>query len=212
MNFRTLTIALPEKKYVAWKVSILEILEAGNTSFKELENIIGRLVHLGIVLPSVYHFMSRLRELLRKSVNIRRINLNTNVIEDLILILFFLEEAHIGVDMNLLVYRKPTKVYRSDSCPAGLGGYSRNGFSWRFYINLWLKFQASNNMHDHLATVITPWINIIAKILGPGGCSLSMTESSTSQGWLRNQTSRRTEKVPYKPPSGSRSPEATQIE
>ena len=140
MNFRTLTIALPEKKYVAWKVSILEILEAGNTSFKELENIIGRLVHLGIVLPSVYHFMSRLRELLRKSVNIRRINLNTNVIEDLKLMLFYLEEAHIGGDMNLLVYRKPTKVYRSYSYPAGLGGYSSDGFAWRFYILLWLKF------------------------------------------------------------------------
>ena len=66
LNFRTLTIAMPEKKYVAWKVAILEILEAGNTSFKELEQMIGRLVHLGIFIPSIYHFMSRLRELLRK--------------------------------------------------------------------------------------------------------------------------------------------------
>ena len=84
--------------------------------------------------------MSRLRELLRKSANRRRVNLNTNVIEDLKLMLFFLEEAHIGVDMNLLVNRKPTKVYRSDSCPAGLGGYSSDGFAWRSYIPLWLKF------------------------------------------------------------------------
>ena len=59
--------------------------------------------------------MSRLGELLRKSANRRRINLNTNVIEDLRLLLFSLEEAHIGIDMNLLVYRKPTKVYRSYS-------------------------------------------------------------------------------------------------
>ena len=66
LNFRTLTIALSENKYVAWKVAILEILEAVNTPFKELEQMNGRLVHLGIVLPSVYHFMSRLRELLRK--------------------------------------------------------------------------------------------------------------------------------------------------
>ena len=53
--------------------------------------------------------------MLRKSANRRRINKNTNVIKDLKLMFFFLEEAHIGVDMNLLVYRKPTKVYRSDS-------------------------------------------------------------------------------------------------
>ena len=49
--------------------------------------------------------------MLRKSVNRRRINLNINVIEDLKLMLFFLEEAHIGVDINPLVYRKPTKFY-----------------------------------------------------------------------------------------------------
>ena len=34
LKFRTLTIALPEKKYVARKKAILEILESGNTSFK----------------------------------------------------------------------------------------------------------------------------------------------------------------------------------
>ena len=60
--------------------------------------------------------------MLIKSAKRRRINLNTNVIEDLKLMLFLLEEAHIGVNMNLLVYRKPTKVYISDLCPAGLGG------------------------------------------------------------------------------------------
>ena len=112
--------------------------------------------------------MSRLRELLRKSANRRRVNLNTNVIKDMKLMLFFLEEAHIGVDMNLLVYRKPAKVYRSDSCPAGLGRYSSNGFGWIFYIPLWLNFRASNNLLEHLAAVITPWIDIIAKRLGPG--------------------------------------------
>ena len=34
LNVRTLAIALPENKYVAWKVAILEILEAGNISFE----------------------------------------------------------------------------------------------------------------------------------------------------------------------------------
>ena len=185
LNFRTLTIALPESKYVSWEVAILEILEAGNTSLKKLEQMIGRLVHLGIVLTSIHHFMSRLVELLRKSANRKRINLNTNVIEDLRLMLFFLEEAHIGVDVNLLVYRKPTKVYGADSCPAGVGRYSSDGFAWRFYIPSWLKFRASNNLLDRLATVTTPWINIIAKILGHGDCSLPITDSSTSEGCLR---------------------------
>ena len=185
MNFRTLAIALLKNKYVAWKVAILEIREVGNNYFKELEQMIGRLVHLGIVLPSVHHFMIRLMELLRKSANRRRMNLNTNVIEDLKLMLFFLEEAHIGVDMKLLVYRKPKKVLTSYSYPEGLGGYSSDVFAWIFYIPLWLKFRASNNLLKHLATVITPWINIITKRLGPRDFSLSMTDISTLEGWLR---------------------------
>ena len=38
---------------------------------------------------------------------------------------------------------------------------------------------------EHLATVITPWINVIDKRMSHGDCSLSMTDSSTSEGWLR---------------------------
>ena len=47
-----------------------------------------------------------------------------------------------------------------------------------------LKFRALNNLLEHLATVITRWVEIIEKRLGPGDCSLLMTGSSTSDGWL----------------------------
>ena len=140
---------------------------------------------MGIVIPPIHHIMISLRECSRKSENRRRININNNVIKDLKLMLFFLELAHIGVNTNLLVYRKPKKVYTSNSCPAGLGGYSSDGFSWSFYIHLWFKFRASKNLLEHFSTVITPWIDIIAKRLGPGDCSLLMTYISTSEGWLR---------------------------
>ena len=45
-----------------------------------------------------------------------------------------------------------------------------------------LKFLASNNLLEHLATVITPWVDIIEKRLGLGD---SMADSSTSEGWLK---------------------------
>ena len=127
--------------------------------------MIGRLVHLGIVLPSIHHFMSTLRELPRKPVNRRRMNLNTNVIEDLKLMLFSLEEAHIGVDMNLLVYRKPTKVYRSDSCPAGLGGYSIRFMPCRLgrIQHRWLCLDI---LHPFMVKVSS--LDVIAKILVTG--------------------------------------------
>ena len=74
---------------------------------------------------------------------------------------FFLEKAKDGVDMNLLVFRKPNKVYRSDSCPAGMGGYSSDGFAWRWYLPDHLKFRASNNLLEHMASIVTPWINML---------------------------------------------------
>jgi hypothetical protein len=98
---------------------------------------------------------------------------------------FFLWKAHKGVNMNQIAFRQPTHVYRSDSCPAGLGGYSHAGFAWRFYLPEDLLFRASNNLLEHIAAIITPWVDIIAGRLEKGDCALSMTDSTTSEGWLR---------------------------
>ena len=97
----------------------------------------------------------------------------------------FLTHAHKGVSMNILAYRKPTHVYRSDSCPAGLGGYSHQGYAWWYYLPEDLKFRVTNNLLEHLASVISPWIDILNGRLQTGNCALSMTDSSTSEGWLR---------------------------
>jgi hypothetical protein len=85
----------------------------------------------------------------------------------------------------LIAFRQPTQVYRSDSCPAGLGGYSHKDFAWCFYLPDELKFGASNNLLKNLSAIITPWINIITGRLKKGGCALSMTNSTTSEGWLQ---------------------------
>jgi len=184
-DFRRLLISLPENKFTAWSETIQTILDNGRVTAKELERNIGRLVHLGLVLPHVHHFMSRLRELQRRATNRRQIKVTSIYAEDLKLMLFFLREARDGIDMNLIAYRKPTHVYRSDSCPRGLGGYSHEGWAWRYYLPPHLQFRASNNLLEHIASIITPWIDILAGRLRPGNCSLSMTDSSTSEGWAR---------------------------
>jgi hypothetical protein len=38
-----------------------------------------------------------------------------------------LEKAKEGINMNLLVFIPPDRIYYSNSCPAGLGGYSNQG-------------------------------------------------------------------------------------
>ena len=97
----------------------------------------------------------------------------------------FLKTARSGIDMNLLVFRKPVKVYRSDACPAGLGGYSSDGNAWRWYIPKDLQFRASINLLEHMGSKVTPWIDKIKGRLKKGDCYLSMTDSSTSEGWAK---------------------------
>jgi hypothetical protein len=65
-----------------------------------------------------------------------------------------------------------------------LGGYSQEGFAWRFYLPDDLKFCTSNNQLEHLAAIITPRIDIFAGRLKEGNCALLMTDSTTSEGWL----------------------------
>ncbi|KAL9183869.1 hypothetical protein ACHAXT_004725 [Thalassiosira profunda] len=186
-DFRRLTVALPENKYVAWTTAINEILSRGTSTAKELEVNVGRLVHTGMVIPHIKHFLSRLRELQFRAKKKRQIKLDDKCTDDLKLMLVFLEKARRGISMNLISYRKPTHVYRSDSCPHGLGGYSHEGFAWRIYLPEECLFRASNNLLEHLdlASIITPWIDILAGRLKAGDCSLSMTDSSTSEGWAR---------------------------
>jgi hypothetical protein len=71
MDFRSLIISLPNNKHMVWSRSIQELLVTGSAKAKELETLIGRLGHLGMVLPFVYHFLSRLREWHHKSKNKR---------------------------------------------------------------------------------------------------------------------------------------------
>jgi hypothetical protein len=96
-----------------------------------------------------------------------------------------LNTAHKGISLNSIAFCRPTHVYCLDSCPAGLGGYSNEGFAWRWYIPKPLKFRASNNLSEHLAVIISPWIDIIEGFLKPQDCVLSMTDSMTAEGWLQ---------------------------
>jgi hypothetical protein len=97
----------------------------------------------------------------------------------------FLEHGSKGISMNQIAYRKPTHVYRSDACSAGMGGYNHKGFTWQFYLPDNLKFRSSNNCLEHMAGIISPWVDILVGCLNNRDCSLSMTDSTTSKGWMQ---------------------------
>ncbi len=140
-----MTISLPENKFIAYSRTISEMIERGWTS-KADESNMGRWTHLGNVVHHIFHFLSKLRLLLRRLQNKRQLSINEQCTADLKFLLSVLEKCRDGIDMNSIAYHRPTHVYRSDSCPGGLGGYSEEGFAWRFYLPLELQFRASNNL------------------------------------------------------------------
>jgi hypothetical protein len=130
-NFRTLAVTLPEHKHIAWLTEICKMLADSRTSKKALESTIGQLGHVGFVVSWVYHFLSCLRALLARARNKRTIKFDKACMSDLKLMLQVLDKAKGGIDMNLLAFCAPNQIYYTDSCPAGLGGYSVQGFAWR---------------------------------------------------------------------------------
>jgi hypothetical protein len=90
--------------------------------------------------------------------------------------------AHNGISMNIIVYRWPTHIYHSDSSPAGLRGYSDSGFAWQYYRKPEHRFRATNNLLEHIAAIITTWVDIVCGCLHLGACALSMTDSTTLEG------------------------------
>ena len=71
IDFRWTTIALPDNKFHAYSIAISEMLKQRCTSKGELETNIGRWVHLGKIIPTVNHFLSRLRFLKQRAENRR---------------------------------------------------------------------------------------------------------------------------------------------
>ena len=137
------------------------MLDRRRTTKKALELMIRRLGHVGFVIPWVFHFLSRLRTLLRRAQNRQTIALNEECKDDLVLMLKLLKKAEEGIDMNLLGFCSPDQIYYSDSCPAGLGGYSDQGFAWCFRIPDDLLFRVSNNLLEFLVAIVTLWVDII---------------------------------------------------
>jgi hypothetical protein len=131
INFRRLLIHLPKNKFVAWSEAIGKMIKDEASTAKEIEANIGCLVHLGLAIPFVHHFMSQLRDLHTTAKRRRSVTINYECLKDLEMFLGFLKIANNWISLNSIAFRRPTHIYRSDSCPAGLGGYSDRGWAWR---------------------------------------------------------------------------------
>jgi hypothetical protein len=203
-------IRLPKNKFIAWSEAIRKMIKDETSTAKEIKTNIGRLIHLGLAIPFIHHFMSRLRDLHTTAKRRRSIKINYECLKDLEMFLVFLKIANDGISLNKIAFRRPTHIYRSDSCPAGLGGYSNRGWAWRWYLPKNLLFRALNNLLKHLAVVISPWVDILAGRLTNQDCVLLMTDSMTAEGWLKNLILANWARAPSKRLSGLRQLESKQ--
>ncbi len=129
LDTRLLLVQLPKNKFVAWINLIKMVVQQGSTTAKEVESITGRLGHLGMAIPFVCHLLSRLCDLQVWAKSRRLIPITNKCWRDLELMINIIKIAHNGISMNIIVYQWPTHIYHSDSCLAGLGGYSNSGFA-----------------------------------------------------------------------------------
>jgi len=137
-------------------------------------------------MQPILHFLSRLRYPERKSSNRRKVTIPPPIIEDLQLSLKFLSNAHSGMNMNLLTFRKPTHISRADACPWSIGSFSIHGRAWRWELSDHLRFRVTLIMLEHVASMIGSWIDILENNLPPlSSILLSMTDSTFSNVWLK---------------------------
>ena len=127
INTRSMMVALPLDKAIAYRKQINEILVANKVANKNLESIIGRIERTSYVVPNSKYFINRLRYLQYHSEKQGWAYIPKSVRKDLLLHIDFIKEAELGTSINNLICRQPSHIYYADSCPFGMGGYSCKG-------------------------------------------------------------------------------------
>ena len=169
----------------AYPENIHNMLVSWSTTYKELDTTIDRLNHVGYLIPTACHFLSHIRRLKYTSKFKRHRTIPRLALANLHLWMNFLSQAHKGISMNLITYRTPIHVYRSDACEHGLGVYSSTGKAWRWIIPTHLLSRSHINLLGFLASIVCIWLDYLDNDIPPESCLLSMVDSTTSSGWLQ---------------------------
>ena len=134
---RRLLISIPDDKHKNWTRDTVAVLTsaARNRRIKheDLEKLLGRLQHTAAILPEANHFLNRIRTAEMRAKQHGSTRLSTKTRHDLTYWLALLDQAHFGINMNLLVSRLPDHIIRTDACEEGLGGVLlTTGRAWRY--------------------------------------------------------------------------------
>ncbi len=188
IDTRNFKIQLPQNKFQAWSKLIESTIQSGKATEKQLHSIEGRLNHTAYIIPTMRHFLSRIRLLRTKAEHLKGkpITIPAPVSQDLQLCNQFLSWAAKGISLNLITFREPTVFHRSDACTTGLGGYNfHSGRAWRMKLPDDCISRAHINTLEFIATIITFWIDVHYRTISNEDCILSQTDSSSAAAWLK---------------------------
>jgi hypothetical protein len=188
VDTRRFIIELPQHKVKGWIKELRHLRKTGHASEKELDSLIGRLNHVGYVLPAARHFLGRLRQAKFSASKQKgnRTDLIASVQDDMELWEDFIESAGQGVSINLLTLRDPTKLYRVDASTHGMGGYNlTSGNAWRFEIPTELRHRATLNTLEFMAGYISLAVEHYRGNLLPNDIFLVQGDSTSAAGWMR---------------------------
>ena len=191
LDTRQLLVILPEHKYIAWTSQTVAMIDQASTSNKELSSLLGRFENVAIIIPMFAHFLNNIRGLqIKAEQSSHNVRISKRVRDDLQLSLSFLDKAYAGINMNLITFRAPNKIYINDASEHGLGGFATHGRAWRWHIPSALQGRAHINLLEFLAQLISIWIDILEHRTKPQDCLLGMGDSTAAMGWLRRSNFR----------------------
>ena len=183
INTRTLTIALPTEKWIAWSDEIKSLRKKKKASYQELAT---KLNHVCFIIPDARHFMNNLRRAEATARRRKISKLNRRTLNDLLLWLDFLQSAHEGISINRIVFRKPTITTFSDSSEFGIGGFCpQTGIGWRYHFTPEEQRAFTLNTKEYIGSAVDMEIQAAHAPQVPYLCILNQSDSTSTVGWLR---------------------------
>jgi len=180
-------VYLPITKALSWTLDIKNLLSQNKVNKKELESTIGRLNHVGYIIPTGRYFLNRLRHLLMRCEKYGSQQMQHWEREDLKLWLLFLDRASLqGVSTNNIVQTKTTSHIITDACEYGLGGFNlRTGKAWRYQLPKWMTSSCHINLLEFIASFVAIWLDILEdNNKTKYKRYMALTDNSSAVGWL----------------------------
>ena len=186
LDTRAFRIFLPADKAVFWNSEIDRMLaNAYKIKSKEMESTVGRLNHVGYIMPHGRYFLNRLRKLQRRCEKYGPQKPSIPERKDLLLWKEMITNAsQTGISLNQISFVKADTTIYTDASGRGLGGYNpQTGIAWRYNLPEWMARSFHINTLEFMASLIGIWIEIkqnkteYLRIL-------NLTDNSSAVGWL----------------------------